>query len=115
MAWNVIPLDSTPDQEFNVTVEVSGISIPLFLHLRYNTEGEFWKMDVMDGRDHKMLIAGVPFLTGEYPAADILAQFQHLGIGSALIIEATDQTAEEIPGLFDLGTDFVLVWGDEDG
>lgn len=115
MAWNVIPLDNTPDQEFNVTVDVDGISIPLFLHLRFNTEGQFWHMDIADGRDHKMLVSGIPMLTGEYPAADLLQQFQHIGIGSAVIVENTDQTEDENPGMFDLGTDFLLLWGDNSG
>lgn len=113
MAWNEIPLDTTPDQEIHITVEVNKENIPLILHLRYNTEGEFWKMDVSDGTTAKMLISNVPLLTGESPAADLLRQFQHLGIGSAMIIKVTEQTDRDIPGLTDLGTEFVLVWGDD--
>ena len=49
MAWNEIPLDPTPDQEFRVTVAVGDENKPLVIRLRYNTEGEFWRMDVSDG------------------------------------------------------------------
>lgn len=115
MAWHVIPLDTTPDQEFDVSVDVGGENIYLLLHLRFNTEGQFWKMDVSDGKTRKMLISGVPLVTGEYPSADLMRQFQHLGIGSAVIVQNSDLTEENIPGLFDLGTDFLLLWGEIDG
>lgn len=114
MAWHQIPLDTTPDQEFHITVEANGQNIPLILHLRYNTEGLFWKMDVSDGKTGKMLICGVPLVTGEYPAADILRPFAYLGIGSAMVLNVTEMTAGNIPGLFDLGTDFILIWGSGD-
>lgn len=114
MSWHEIPLDTTPDQEFHVTVEANGQNIPLILHIRYNTEGQFWRMDVSDGRTAEMLICGVALVTGEYPAADVLHQFSHLGIGSAMVLPVTDITAGNYPGLFDLGTDFILLWGSGD-
>ena len=111
MSYHIIPLDATPDQRFNVTVEAGGENIPLILRLRYNTEGEFWRMDVSDGRSGDMLLSNVPLLTGKYPAANLLRQFAHLSLGDAVILPVSDQTRGDIPGLDDLGTDFVLVWG----
>lgn len=114
MSYHVIQLDTTPDQEFHITVEVDGENIPLIMHLRYNTEGLFWRMDISDGRTGELLICGLPLVTGDYPAADLMRQFQHMGIGSALIVPVTDKTAGNIPGIHDLGTDFVLLWGSGD-
>lgn len=114
MAWHEIPLDAAPDQEFRVTVGVSDENIPLVIRLRYNTEGEFWHMDITDGNTSEMLISNVPLVTGEYPAADLLRQLQYLGLGTAIILPMTDKTASDRPGRFDLGTDFILVWGSED-
>lgn len=114
MSWHVIPLDTTPDQEFFVSVEAGGRNVYLLLHLRYNTEGRFWKMDVSDGTTREMLISGAPLLTGGYPSADLMKQFRHLGIGSAVVVANTDAADHDIPGLFDLGSDFLLVWGDAD-
>lgn len=114
MAWHEIPLDTYPDQEFSITVEVNDMNIPLIMRLRYNTEGDFWHMDVSDGVTGEMLISNIPLVTGEYPAADILRQFEHIGIGQAVVLAVTDNTAGEIPGLSDLGTDFVLLWGSDD-
>ena len=114
MAWNVVPLETYPDQVIHVTVPAQNKqNVQLILHLRYNTEGGFWRMDISDSQDN-MLVSGAPLLTGEYPAANILQQFDYLGIGSAIILNMTEATDADIPGLSDLGTDFVLIWGDSD-
>lgn len=112
MAWHIIPLETAPDQQFSITVDVGGKNVPMILHLRYNTEGDFWHMDVTDSRTQRMLISNLPLVTGNYPAADLLRQHQYLGIGSALVVKNTEETSEDIPGPFDLGTDFLLLWGD---
>ena len=114
MAYHIIPLDTTPDQQFNVTVEAGGENIPLILRLRYNTEGEFWHMDVSDGRSGEALIANVPLVTGKYPAANLLRQAAHLGLGAAVILPVSEVTRGDIPDLSNLGTDFALCWGSED-
>lgn len=111
MAWNIVPLDSYPDQEIHVTVTAGGSNIPLILHIRYNTEGEYWRMDISD-RGGDMLLSGVPLFTGEYPTADLLRQFGHLGIGSLMILGGTDEADGERPGPGDLGSDYILLWGD---
>lgn len=112
MAWNIVPLETYPDQIIHVTVSSQNENnVQLILHLRYNTEGDFWHMDISDSRNNA-LITGIPLLTGEYPAANILQQFDYLGIGSAIILKMTEMTEADIPGLTDLGTDFVLAWGD---
>ena len=107
-----IPLDTTPDQRFNVVVEVGGRNISLTLHLRYNTIGEMWNMDVSDGNTGKMLISRVPLLPGEGLASDNLRQFSHLGIGTAMVLAVTDNVQTDHPDITNLGTDFVLLWGD---
>lgn len=114
MAWYEIPLDTTPDQQFNVTVQVGEENVSLILHLRYNTEGDFWHMDITNAETEEMLIAHVPLLTGEYPAADILEQFEYIGIGSVIILKMTDAAEGDFPNLDNLGTDYVLYWGRED-
>ena len=114
MAWHEIPLSPLPDQQFSVTVDVRGENVPLTLRLRFNTEGSFWRMDISNSRTGEMYLSGLPLVTGEYPAADRLAQFQHLGIGSVIILKNSENTDGDFPGIDDLGTDFLLVWGCEE-
>lgn len=112
--WNIVPLDTMPNRKIHVTVKTQGnVNKQLVLHLRYNTEGEFWRMDISDTQDN-MIISGVPLVTGEYPAANILKQFNYLGIGSAVVLRVTDDEDKDIPDMSNLGTDFVLAWGDGD-
>lgn len=107
-----IPLDNTPDQEFNVTVDVGDKNVSLLLHLRYNTVGAFWNMDVADGNTGTVLISRVPMLPGNGEAFNMLRQFSHLAIGTAMIMPMADKVSSDNPDITNLGTDFVLLWGD---
>lgn len=114
MAWHDIPIDTDGDQQFNITVQVGEENVSLILRLRYNTEGDFWRMDITNADTEEMLISGVPLLTGEYPAADILEQFEYIGIGSAIVLKMTDDAEGDFPNLENIDTDYVLFWGKED-
>lgn len=106
-----IPLDSTPDQEFSINIDVDGESIPLILRLRYNTEGNFWHVDISDGKTGQMLVASAPLVTGRRTAVNLMRQFGYLGIGNAITLKVTDGADGDIPGTSNLGTDFLLLWG----
>jgi hypothetical protein len=63
--------------------------------------------------NNNILISEVPLLTGTYPAANILGQFQYMNIGSAYLLNVSNgSTTLDYPNGQDLGTDFVLLWGD---
>ena len=114
MAWNDIPIDPGEDQQFNITVEVGEENVSLILHLSYNTEGDFWRMDVSSADTEEMLISGVSLLTSEFPAADILEQFEYIGIGQAIVLKMTDDAEGDFPNLENIDTDYVLFWGKEE-
>ena len=57
-----------------------------------------------------VLIASVPLITGLYPAANLLAQYQYLQIGSAYLLN-TSNAAIDYPGVNNL-SQFSLLWGD---
>jgi len=56
------------------------------------------------------IVSGVPLITGIYPAANILAPYQYLGIGSAYVLNSSGTTSPDYPNATDLGTDFVLIF-----
>lgn len=113
MSWQIIPTSPAPDNTMAVTVDVNGEKIPLLLRFRYNVIGQYWWIDVANAVTNKMYVAGVPLVTGEYPAANLLEQFHHLGIGKALIASMTDTPPTEIPTDRNLGIEFALAWGDD--
>lgn len=71
---------------------------------------QYWVMQVSDSLGN-VLISSVPLLTGSYPAANILAQFGYLNIGSAYIINL-GQVSDDYPNSTELGNNFILLWDD---
>lgn len=57
------------------------------------------------------LIDGVPLVSGSYPAANLLRQYQYLNIGSAYIVPVSDNQIGR-PDFDELGADYYLVWSD---
>lgn len=113
MGYKIIPLTTDPDQNFKCTLPVDGKNLNLYFRLRYNTEGDCWIMTVYDS-NRNILLDSIPLVTGEYPSADILGQYEYLGLGSTCVINIGN-TEMDIPDATNLGTDFVLVWGDTVG
>lgn len=110
MADQLIPLDNSPNQTFQVTVAVDGKNVTFNVTLSYSEPAGYWVMNIKDAQGIDILDS-IPLLTGEWPAANILGQYGYLGIGSAYIINASN-TPIDYPGKPNLGSDFLLLWSD---
>jgi hypothetical protein len=110
MAYKIVPLTTDPNQSFTITLPIDSINITLGLGIRYNLVANYWVMSVSDS-DGNLLIDSLPLVTGEYPASDILGQYEYLGIGSAFVVNVSN-IDEDLPTDTTLGTDFYLMWGD---
>jgi len=106
----VIPLTSDPNQAFRCTIPIDGQNTSFDFALRYNTEAEYWVMSAADAVSGQPLVANVPLLAGEYPAANLLEQFAHLDIGMAAMIKTNPDNPCAAADGSNLGADFVLVW-----
>ena len=107
MTYKIIPLTTSPNQKLSITLPINGQNITLNLSVRYNTVANYWVMTVAD-KSGNVLIDSLPVITGEYPAANILGQYQYLGIGSAVVVNASN-TELDIPSDKSLGVDHYLV------
>lgn len=107
----IIPLDSSPNQSFETTLFVDGQNIRIQLQLRYNAMAGYWAMTITDPETGAILLDSVPMVTGVYPAANILAQYPHLGLGSAYVLPVGNVDLD-FPDDSTLGTEFVLAWSD---
>lgn len=106
----LISLDNSPRQSFQVPLAVDGETVTITVTLRYNEVAGYWVMTIYDA-DGVLLLDSLPLLTGDWPAANLLAPYGYLQIGSAYIIN--DSHGEhDFPGLGDLGRGFSLVWSD---
>ncbi len=109
MSSQIIPLTSANNQTFSVSVFVNGQSLTLNITLAYSVMAGYWQLSVADVNNNP-LVSSVPLVTGEYPAANLLAQYQYLNIGSAYLLN-TGNAPVDYPGQLDLGL-FSLLWGD---
>jgi hypothetical protein len=103
----IVPLNTSPNQRLSVALPINGGTLALGLGLSWNRLGNYWAMDVFDS-GWNLLLAGVPLLTGAWPAANILAPYSYLQIGSAYVINRSGIAGD--PDNTNLGTDFLLLW-----
>lgn len=111
MSAQVIPLTTQPNQSFQVALNVNGATLRLALSITYNEMANYWIMQVVDAGGN-ILVDNVPLITGSWPAANVLNAYQYLQIGSAYVINVSNANVNDYPNATDLGSDFILVWGD---
>jgi len=109
MALQVVPLSSS-SQTITAQLQVDGAPLTLVLTIKWSAMAGYWVLTV-SGAQGNLLVDGVPLVTGWYPAANLLAQFGYLKIGSAYVLNLGIDNSD-YPGNTDLGTGFILVWGD---
>jgi hypothetical protein len=111
MSVQLIPLNATPNQTFQSTLSVDSKNITLEFNLRYNEIAGYWVMKLTETVNNTVLVDSIPLIPGGYPADNILDQYSYLGIGSAFIVKSSSVSAD-YPDDNNLGTDFLLIWGD---
>ena len=109
MANQIVPLTQAPNQAFTVQLTVDGQPLTLNLLLSYSAMAGWWQMQISDAQGNT-LIDSVPLVTGYYPAANMLAQYGYLAIGSAYLLN-TGNSTDDYPSANNL-TSFSLLWGD---
>jgi hypothetical protein len=106
----IIPITDAPNQTLNVTLSVDGNVLRLQLEVYFSEMAGYWLMDISDAFG-TLILASLPLITGSWPAANILAQYYYLKIGSAFVINL-GQTPDDYPGATDWATGFALLWDD---
>ena len=106
----IIPLENQ-NQILEVPLSVDGGRITLRFEIMFNRIAGYWTMNVIDVNSGVILLSSIPLLTGSIGASNILGQYRYLGIGSAYLVKVGN-VIEDYPGELDLGTNFLLIWGD---
>ena len=107
MAYFVLPLTTSPNQTFTSTIPIDGSKIKFNFFLRYNTEAEYWVLDISDS-SNASLLASINLVCG----LNLLEQYSYLKIGSAYLVKTDNSLADDSPNEYNLGSKFVLLWGD---
>ncbi len=108
----LLPTTSSPNQTFNTTLQINGENVALDFAIRWNKMGRYWVMTVKDDEGN-ILIDSLPIVNGEDLAANLLSQFDSLEIGSLWLVNVSGSTLDR-PDNKTLGTDFLLVWDDNE-
>ena len=106
----IIPLTNAPDQTLSVILKVDGKVLRLGLNIYFSEMAQYWVMDISDVSGN-LLLSSLPMITGDWPAANILAQYGYLLIGSAFLINV-GQVSDDYPNSTELGNSFSLLWDD---
>lgn len=108
-----IPLTNSPNQSFNVIVPVNDENKDLTLTLNYNEVADYWSLTIADTGTNQVIVSQIPMLESYNDFSNILIQLGYLEIGSAFVI-AIDETLDSRPDENNLGTKYILVWGDNE-
>lgn len=103
----IVPLTTSPNQTFTCTIPVDNKSINFKFFLRYNTQAEYWIMELYDTKNNAIIVS-VPLICG----LNLLGQYSYLRIGSAYIYKVDSTLASDKPDDTNLGTAFLLCWSD---
>lgn len=105
----IVPLQTAPNQTFSVQLTVNGKPLTLNIELGYSEMAGYWQMALADVNGVP-LVASVPLITGWYPAANLMGQYQYLKIGSAYLLNTGNATTD-YPAADNLNL-FSLLWSD---
>jgi hypothetical protein len=105
----IVPLLTDPNDMYSSTFEVNGKKKTFYFFLRYNTEADYWVMDILD-QSKNPILNSIPLIMG----INIFEQYEYLKIGRAYIVKTDDSILDDIPNDKNLGSDFVLIWGDNE-
>ena len=102
----VIPLDSSPNQSFKITLPFDSYNRPIDFELYYNEIIGYWLLSIFDPATGKALICNVPLI----PGTDLLGQYQHLELGHLIIANVGETNFKYWPAKTNLGVLWKLIW-----
>ena len=105
----VLPVTSQPNQTFKTVIPLGARNVELTIQLSFREVAGYWTMNLIDKSGH-MLFANLPLFKG----GNLLYQYPYLDLGYLTVLQMNPNSAE-YPGAGQLGSDFILVWGEDDG
>ncbi len=106
-----IPITNQPNQSFRVSMPQGEINLPLSFYVYWNRTASYWQMDIQSIATGDDLIVGLPLLSAEHPAQNILEQFEYLDIGEAYVVPVSANPPTSHPLENDWDSNYILLWG----
>lgn len=107
----LIPVNNQPNQSFDIVVPVDGVNRNFRFFFRWNLDGEYWTMNIIDLEDGQYKLLEFPLYGIMAPYQNLIHQYKYKKIGSCYLrkIALVDR---DRPNYEDLGASFQLLWGD---
>ena len=105
----ILPVTSQPNQTFKTVLPLGERNVELTIRLSFREVPGYWTMD-LTAQDGRMVLSNIPLLKG----GNLLAQYGYLNLGYLTVVEVSPTDAE-YPGAGQLGSAFLVVWGEDDG
>jgi len=106
MSQQLVPLDDSPNQTWQVAISINGAVQTFFVSLSFNEVAGYWVMEIYDSNQN-LILSDIPVVCG----LDLLRQYQYLQIGSIYILNVGNSPTDS-PTSTNLGSSFVMVWTD---
>ena len=110
MAGQIVPVTNDAHQSLTISLSIDGGIRTLQLAFKYSEMADYWIMSVRD-QAGSLQLDSIPVLPSPWPAANFLAPYAYLGIGSCQAIALSSTTGNDIRAR-NLGSDFMLIWDD---
>jgi len=112
--YQKIPLITTRNQQFTITLQINGENKPLRFIIMWNPIAGYWVLTVIDIATNDYIFDSVPFVTGQINtlSLNILRQLGYLSVGVAYLLPIVSKPKTDYPDTTNLNTEFALVWND---
>lgn len=109
MSAQIVPLQNANNQKFSVQLTLNNKALTLGLQLNYSEMAGYWMFSIYNSVG-TLLLSNLPLITGWWPAANILAQYEYLKIGEVFLLN-TGNAVSDYPVQSNLSS-FSLLWDD---
>lgn len=104
MINQVIPLYTSPNSNYNISISNNDKNITYNLEYRWNEYANYWTLDIRDS-SKTPLLCNIPLLEGY----NLLKNLEYLGLGELYLVKLSQQTTGEATDET-LSSDYALVW-----
>ncbi len=106
-----IPLSNYPNQTFTCNVPVNGENKNFRFELWYNYDAKYWLLSLFDINSNSYLVSNLPLLVTYGEWANMFYQIDYMKIGICFIVPSESGRTDN-PDDTNLGTSYLMIWGD---
>ena len=109
-----IPLTNSPNQTFSCSIPLNGKNVRFEFNLWYNYQAEYWMLSLYDYASEKLLFSNLPLLASNGKFSNMFYQLEYMMIGICIMVPTIEDVKSQADDT-NLGTSYIMIWGDNDG